>query len=452
MANMDIGIVEKYNLIRPNKSKLCFAPSSAMVWYQDGRVAACCFNREYILGRYPQESVKDIWLGKRRKELQDAIEKNNLSLGCFDCKNHLLNQNYSAVKALNYDYLGNHGERFDFPLSMDFLLSNTCNLECQMCSGAYSSSIRKNREGLTPMKEIYDETFVEQLSFFLPHLRYANFLGGEPFLVTSYHAIWDKIAELNPDILCGVTTNGTVLNARIKDWMQKLKFHISISIDSLNKERFETIRKNADLDRVLENFAYFRDYAHARGTAITINMTPMINNWMDVPDMVRFANDNGAQIYFTNMWQPPAYALWNKPAHTLSAIHDYLEKNRPQVTGETARTNDALYTALMHDIKTWQQNTVQLPTDPQAAEDIFIQGLQAYLLLNFEASEAADKLLVYKQQLSELKMAVANDWWNKGISIAATYPAELWAGELEVSNTPEKLLYSFLNFTGYYNR
>jgi hypothetical protein len=71
--------------------------------------------------------------------------------------------------------------------------------------------------------------------------------------------------------------------------------------------------------------------------------------------------------------------------------------------------------------------------------------------LLLEAPDAANKLRVYKQQLSELKVAVEKDCWNKGISIAATYPAELWAGELEVSNTPEKQLYSFRNFTGYYN-
>ena len=444
--------LKKYNLQRSHSSELCYAPFHSLAFYQDGRATACCFNREQILGRYPEQTIQQIWQGPAANNLRQAMQQHNLDLGCFDCKRHLLSGNYGGVKALNYDYMGSETATHGYPLLIDFLLDNTCNLECAMCSGFYSSSIRNNRERLPYVPSVFDEAFVEQLAAFIPYLKWANFSGGEPFLITTYHAIWDKIAELNPDILCGVTTNGTVLNARVKDWMQKLKFHISISIDSLNKERFETIRKNADLDRVLENFAYFRDYAHASGTDITINMTPMISNWMDVPDMVRYANANGAQIYFTNMWQPPAYALWNKPAHTLSAIHDYLEKNRPQVTGETARTNDALYTALMHDIKTWQQNTVQLPTDPQAAEDIFIQGLQAYLLLNFEASEAADKLLVYKQQLSELKMAVANDWWNKGISIAATYPAELWAGELEVSNTPEKLLYSFLNFTGYYNR
>ena len=444
--------LQKYNRQRSHSSRLCYAPFHSLAFYQDGRATACCFNREHTLGRYPAQSIQQIWQGEAAVRLRQAVQQHNLDLGCFDCKRHLLTGNYSGVKALNYDYLGAANAPHGFPLLIDFLLDNACNLECQMCSGVYSSSIRKNRERLPADAVVYDERFIEELGAFIPYLKWANFSGGEPFLITAYHAIWDKIAALNPDILCGVTTNGTVLNARVKDWLQKLRFHLSISIDSLNKQRFETIRKNASLERVLENFTYFRDYAHAQGTAITINMTVMVSNWMDVPDMVRFASENGAQIYFTNVWQPPAYALWNKPAATLADIAAFLEKNRPLPDSDIARTNDVLYAALLHDIKTWQQNAVQAPTDALLAETRFLQGLADYVRGNYPAPQAALSSQKYRAQIAELKHRVDPEWWQKGICIAATYPPELWAGELEVSNTPEKLLYSFLNFTGYYTQ
>lgn len=63
---------------------------------------------------------------------------------------------------------------------------------------------------------------------------------------------------------------------------------------------------------------------------------------------------------------------------------------------------------------------------------------------------AAQRFELYRTRLSELKSVVSTEWWQKGICIAATYPAELWAGELGVSDTVDKLRYSFLNFTGYY--
>lgn len=447
---LDREIMKTYNKARTHAEKLCHAPYRSIAFYQDGRATACCFNREHILGRYPKQSIQEIWLGSSAEQLRQAVDKHNLSLGCFDCKRHLQNGNYTAVKALNYDYLGGQTEQNNYPLLMDFLLANTCNLECQMCSGVYSSSIRKTREQLPDNVNVYGDAFVAQLEEFIPFLKWANFSGGEPFLISTYHAIWDKIAELNPNILCGVTTNGTVLNARIKDLMQKLRFNVSISIDSLNRNRFELIRKNANYDRVLENFIYFRDYARARGTWLTINMTPMINNWMDVPEMVRFASQNGVQIYFTNMWQPPAYALWNKPAYTLAAIHAFLVKNRPEVHTPAARTNDTFYAALLHDIKTWQQNSVQMPTDAVAAEASFFAGLKTHIKQNYSAAEAVQRFELYRTRICELKGVVSKEWWQKGICIATTYPAELWAGELEVSDTVEKLRYSFLNFTGYY--
>lgn len=445
-------IIFAYNKNRNNPEKLCYAPFSSIAWYQDGHAAACCFNREHILGRYPQQSLKDIWFGAKANELRKQVAQNNLDLGCFDCKNHLLTKNYGAVKALNYDYLGNEQVAHNYPLLMDFLLSNTCNLECQMCSGVYSSCIRANREKLPATTEVYDENFAGQLAEFLPHLKWANFSGGEPFLITSYFHIWDKIATVNPHILCGVTTNGTVLNNRIKDWLSVLRFNISISIDSLNAERFASIRRNAVLERVLENFLYFRDYTRQKGTGLTINTTPMITNWMDIPDIVRFANQHRVQIYFTNMWQPPAFALWNKSTDALTEIFNYLSANRPVADSDISRTNDTFYGALLNDIAIWKLNAATLTKTEDAveAESSFRTKLNAYIQQTYPAQTAAVKLAEYLANLLQLKNSIEPNIWERGICLANEYPVELWAGELEVSKDSETLKYSFLNFSGYY--
>ena len=64
-----------------------------------------------------------------------------------------------------------------------------------MCGGKWSSAIRKNREGLPPLKNHYDKDFVKQIREFLPFLREARFIGGEPFLINLYYDIWEAITE-----------------------------------------------------------------------------------------------------------------------------------------------------------------------------------------------------------------------------------------------------------------
>lgn len=55
----------------------------------------------------------------------------------------------------------------DWPRQMEFSVSNTCNLQCVMCNGEWSSSIRSQREGLPPLPKVYDDAFFDGLRDFL---------------------------------------------------------------------------------------------------------------------------------------------------------------------------------------------------------------------------------------------------------------------------------------------
>ena len=54
--------------------------------------------------------------------------------------------NFSAVKSLQYDSPKLNSSKY--PSVLEFELINTCNLECVMCTGEYSSLIRAKREKL----------------------------------------------------------------------------------------------------------------------------------------------------------------------------------------------------------------------------------------------------------------------------------------------------------------
>ncbi|MEM7396666.1 MAG: SPASM domain-containing protein, partial [Verrucomicrobiota bacterium] len=190
-------LIRQYNQTRDctDHSVLCHAPFTNLYFDQSGRGQACCFNAHHPLGAYPQDSIHDMWFGEKAQALRDALKKNDLTQGCRTCHNQVTSRNFPAHMSMFDRHINlktaagsppipsaeSSSTEPAYPLGMEFSLSNTCNLECVMCSGALSSSIRQNRDKLPPIPNVYDDAFVEQLEDFIPSLIIAKFYGGEPF-------------------------------------------------------------------------------------------------------------------------------------------------------------------------------------------------------------------------------------------------------------------------------
>jgi MoaA/NifB/PqqE/SkfB family radical SAM enzyme len=215
--------LRKYNRQRPraHRKHICVAPLNSMYMGMRGRVSVCCVNKPYLIGRFPGQSLKEIWFGEKLKRIREHLARHDFSLGCQNCKEGILAGNYTGLASLAYDNAGLPNTQ-GFPTKIDFELENTCNLECVMCKGEFSSAIRKNREKLPPIPSSYGPELVEQLKEFLPHLRYTRFAGGEPFMVTRYLEIWELMARENPNIQVSIQTNGTFLTPRIRKIMDNL--------------------------------------------------------------------------------------------------------------------------------------------------------------------------------------------------------------------------------------
>jgi len=119
---------------------LCYAPENSMYFARNGNIQACCFNRDVPLGRYPEQSIQEVWQGPRRVSLRQRIKCHDLHGGCQLCKKSLLEGAPEQVPARQYDYAAQRHPAW--PTRMDFELDNACNLECVMCSGEFSSTIR----------------------------------------------------------------------------------------------------------------------------------------------------------------------------------------------------------------------------------------------------------------------------------------------------------------------
>jgi MoaA/NifB/PqqE/SkfB family radical SAM enzyme len=167
--------IQEYNRSRPvhNFKYVCHAPFTNMYFGFGGKIRACCYNVSHQLGKYPETSIMEAWKGEAAEELRDKIKEYDLTAGCYCCQVQLVEKAFYTVLARNYDDLKAPSA---YPISMEFELSNKCNLECVMCSETYSSTISEKR-GITMKDDVYGNEFIHQLKAFIPYLKKTKFLG-----------------------------------------------------------------------------------------------------------------------------------------------------------------------------------------------------------------------------------------------------------------------------------
>lgn len=313
----------RYDRGRPEQDvgMLCQAPAKALRFNPGGRVLPCSQNTIFELGTYPARSLKEIWQGQERKTLVGLFEDYCLGPGCHECARDVREGTMEAVRSKMYDNLPRDTGA---PALLDFKLESVCDLACVMCAGHSSSRHRLRRgEAGPPRRRVYDRRFVEELTEFLPSIQQARFTGGEPFLIHIYRDIWEEITRLNPGCAIWVQTSGSHIDESAKGLVQRSRMSFNFSIDSLERTRYEAIRRGSRFVDMQDNFEFLLGYTRRRGTEITVNTCVMRLNWMEIPDIVHFCNRLNIRIGFCIVWFPAALGIWTLPADEIGRIHDH---------------------------------------------------------------------------------------------------------------------------------
>jgi MoaA/NifB/PqqE/SkfB family radical SAM enzyme len=353
--NQSDSIVKEYFSTR-NKSQLCFAPEKNLFFGIDGTISSC-YAQSYILsyGKYPELSISEAWNSSTAIKIRKQVKNLYLPPACNLCFTQIMERNFDVTYAGVYDQ---HEANTDFPIAMEFYLDNTCNLECIMCNPE-SSSLHAKKQGIKKQKSPYDDKFVDELQKYIPHLKHTYFFGGEPFLIPIYYEIWEQIVNHNPNCIIDITTNGSILNDKVKSILSKGKFNINISIDSLQKETFESIRKNADFDLVMENLKYFKDYCKKNNTKFFISFCALQKNRMEIPDILEFANNIDAGLVYNRVWSPYSSALWTLKPDKLKETSEYLDKFKFTPKNEIQHFNIKGFNTLKAQIKKWHNDSIK---------------------------------------------------------------------------------------------
>lgn len=439
------SLIKAHNRNRPKEKHryICHAPFDSLRFNQSGIATVCCFNREHSLGRYPEDKLNQIWFGKKAEDLRKHLKHGDLNLGCFYCKNQIENREFESVKTKMYDHLPQR--EHSYPLQMEFELHNTCNLECIMCNAQNSSSIRKNRDKLPDWISPYNDDFVDQLGEFLPYLYQASFLGGEPFLIETYFKIWEKIAAVNPNMTIHVTTNGTILNDRVRQALQKGNFNFSISLESIREDTYGKIRVNGKVGRLLKNIDFFIDYCKKRGTGIQIWVCPLRQNWKEIPEIMEYFSVRNVIVNLHTVWFPSSLALWNLPSDQLKDIHAYYANFELKRDTEAGWQNWAQFNEYVERIKNWATKSVQREASPTPLKQVteleedFLSSLEHYVLSqpSGKRSERMEKWLRYKEKADNWISRMQAAEKGEQLRIITQYPIERIAGEFELWDKDE---------------
>lgn len=333
----------KINTISP-----CIAPYNNMYFTSEGQVAPCWL----LVGQFDQwnstRSMKDIWFGEKFAEYRENLSNSIFNSKCGVCKQKIETENWPL--ALAYDGFTVR----EYPTLLELELSNQCNLECIMCEGRLSSGIRKNREKLPPLVSPYDDSFVEQLKEFIPHLEELRFNGGEPFAQKIVYDICMIVAEMKPDLRINLATNGTVYNKQVQTILDKCNVHLNISIDSLDKKTYEAVRINGNFDVLMKNFAIFKEYCHTNNRGLSVMVNPMRNNWKEMPNFLTFCNEHSVYLWYNTIHHPAHLAIWNLSKLELRIIYQSLTDTFAKIPTDNKMGNwEKLNHFINNQVKSW---------------------------------------------------------------------------------------------------
>ena len=348
-----------------DRSVLCHAPFASLNFDQSGQVTACCYNRHFRLGSYPEQSIREIWTGAPAQALRAAFLAGEQAPGCDSCFDQLRSGNFSGALLRNFDRYGaargidpagsGRGATAarQLPIVLEFEIANTCALECVMCGGHWSSAIRARRERLPPLRNPYDDAFLEQVEELLPEIVAAKFLGGEPFLIPAYLEIWDGILRLNPEAEVSITTSGSVLPDRQRELLEGLRASIVVSLDGVTRATYEAIRRNASFAVVTENVRYFREYTRRRGTTLTAAVCPMTHNWRELPAIVDYCEKREMKLFFNTVTHPIESSLAGLEEGDLAEVIAVLAAAGADAEQAWTPASRAQWQGLLSQLRSW---------------------------------------------------------------------------------------------------
>lgn len=310
----------------PERELACRAPFTSLHVDQFGDARPCCQSSR-VLGNVADHTFEEIWTGESLAELRTAMEQGDLSLGCEHCE-------WAGRRGREVTY----ATRFDRdrlpaddagPTRLELAPSNSCNLQCSMCNGDWSSSIRLHREGRPALPRLFGDRQLAEVADLAPGLDEIHLFGGEPLLMPEALRLLEIAAET--DTRCVITTNGSVLTPRVEALLDRPGVDLVVSVDGTSAGVYEPIRQGASWEVLQEHLDRFIEIADRHENTVDLAHCLMTANWHEFPDHLRWAADRLLAVYVNDVLSPVEMSLHHLTPPELVVVIESLRARQAEI-------------------------------------------------------------------------------------------------------------------------
>ncbi|MDK2917921.1 MAG: 3,8-cyclase [Candidatus Petromonas sp.] len=192
-------------------------------------------------------------------------------------------------------------------------VTDLCNLRCRYCMPE-EGIFKKNHQDILRIEEIEEIVRVgAKLG-----INKVRITGGEPLVRKGIVKLVEKISDIDGINDIALTTNGTLLKKYARDLKEAGLKRVNISIDSLNKNKYEAVTRGGDLQRVLEGI----EAAKKEGlTPIKLNVV-LIGGFNDdeIGDFIKLTIDDEIDVRFIELMPIGQASTWAKERFTPNTI------------------------------------------------------------------------------------------------------------------------------------
>jgi len=185
-------------------------------------------------------------------------------------------------------------------------LTDKCNLNCLYCNPKENQIKIAKKELLT-----YEE-FIRLIRIFIKlGINKIRFTGGEPLIRKDVMNFFKEVSELKKiyGFELGITTNGTLLSENLKNLKQYGFSQLNVSLDTLDKKKFEKITGRDDFQNVMNAIVKSFDSGFY---PIKINCVVMKGiNDDEIFNFIELTKENNYNIRFIE-YMPFSNNKWDK--------------------------------------------------------------------------------------------------------------------------------------------
>lgn len=302
-SKLKVLFEKRIHEVQKKHKSMCSLPFTQISIFPDGSLKPCCWLYDYDLRVGSAGDFAAAWNGAPIKRLREEILTGDIQVCKEKISKTACNTKHTKFnKLVSYDVVQNG----PLPI-LHWYYNGKCNLQCQTC---HNWKVVDE----FPESEIYWESLKENV---MPYLCEVEVVGGEPFFQSRTYKLMATMSQINPLCVWTITSNGQFnFKGKIEDHLKMIRLvHFTVSIDSLNPERFSKIRINGVLNKTLqflEDLIAYRDrQSQGRRFDLTINFVLQRDNWDELESMLLFARSKSAHLHVIPMLEPEKYSIYS---------------------------------------------------------------------------------------------------------------------------------------------